>query len=122
HFDERVELCCCCCKGYAARANSDWPTTRGDLGEGGIRTLDNSKELIYTVLVEEVRPHDFVARALAFPNLLALADTADEAIARVRSLLSYQVRDAKAHGEPVPVDVPQDCRDGQRCVTVTIAA
>lgn len=30
------------------------------------------KELIYTLQIEEVRPSDFVARAVAFPNLLAL--------------------------------------------------
>ena len=84
-----------------------------------------TQEFVYTVLVEEVRPHDFVARPLAFPTLLALGDTADEAIARATSLLGYLVRDARAHGEPLPTDVPGSvalAAPRHQHVSVTIAA
>jgi hypothetical protein len=112
-----------CSERYAARAVSDWTSDQKEaLGEGGARMSNSTQELVYTVRVEQVRPHDFVARALAFPNQLALGDTADEAIARVRSLLSYQVRDARAHGESVPPDVTQGCGEGHDCIAVTIAA
>ena len=80
------------------------------------------EQLVYTVQVNEVRPGDFVARALAFPNLIALGDTADEAVTRATSLLSYQVRDARAHGEPIPADVTRAPNAGQCCIAVTIAA
>jgi predicted RNase H-like HicB family nuclease len=78
------------------------------------------RELTYVIQVDEVRPGDFVARALAFPNLLALGDSEAEAIARATSLLRYQIRDAQARGEPVPTDVP-GVPAGTRRVTVTSA-
>jgi predicted RNase H-like HicB family nuclease len=78
-------------------------------------------ELRYTLQVDEVRPGDFVARALAFPNQLSLGDSEAEAVARATSLLHYQIRDARARGEPVPADVPND-HVHARWITVTIAA
>jgi hypothetical protein len=63
------------------------------------------RELIYTLQVDEVRPGDFVARALAFPNVLALGDSEAEPARRAVSLLHYQIRDAHARGEPAPTDV-----------------
>ncbi|MBV9354401.1 MAG: hypothetical protein JO023_02625 [Chloroflexi bacterium] len=77
-------------------------------------------ELSYTVLVDEVRPGDFVARALAFPNQLSLGDSEAEAVARATSLLRHQVRDARARGEPVPADVAGDHADARR-ITVSVA-
>jgi predicted RNase H-like HicB family nuclease len=77
-------------------------------------------ELIYTVQVDELRPGDFVARALAFPNQLALGDTEAEAVARATSLLQHQIRDACARGEPAPGDVISGHVDGRR-VTITVA-
>jgi predicted RNase H-like HicB family nuclease len=84
--------------------------------------VTRENELIYTLQVEEVRPSDFVARALAFPNLLALGDTADEAITRATSLLTYQVRDARAHGDPIPSDVADTKTAGAQLVAIRIAA
>jgi predicted RNase H-like HicB family nuclease len=77
-------------------------------------------ELTYTVQVNELRPGDFVARALAFPNQLALGDTEAEAVARATSLLQYQIRDACARGEPVPCDVTSGHVGGRR-VTIAVA-
>src|SRR5262249_41122398 len=83
---------------------------------------NTDSELTYTLQVEEVRPGDFVARALAFPNLLALGDTPDQAITRAPSLLTYQVRDARAHGEPLPRDVSDAGAAGRSLVVVRVAA
>jgi predicted RNase H-like HicB family nuclease len=81
------------------------------------------EELVYTVQVDEVRPGDFVARALAFPSLLALGDTEAEAVARATSLLGYQVRDTRAQGDPLPADVTtQRGAAGRRWVAVRVAA
>jgi predicted RNase H-like HicB family nuclease len=79
------------------------------------------RELRYTVQVDEVRPGDFVARALAFPNQLSLGDSEAEAVARATSLLRYQIRDAQARGEPVPADVTSDHADARR-IMVSVAA
>ncbi len=79
------------------------------------------RELLYTVQVDEVQRGDFVARALAFPNLLALGDTEAEAVARATSLLRYQIRDARARDEPVPADVTGE-HAGARRVGVSVAA
>ena len=81
-----------------------------------------NQELIYTVPVDELRSRDFVARALAFPQLLAQGDTAEEAIERITSLLTYQVRDARQHGEQVPADVMGAGDTAQQLVAVRVAA
>ncbi len=75
------------------------------------------QEISYTLQIDEVRPGDFVARALVFPNLLAPGDTADGAIARARSLLTYYARDAR-QGEPIPDDITDGHAPGRQRVTV----
>ena len=50
------------------------------------------RELIYTVHVDQLRPGDFVARALAFPNVLALGDTEAEAVTRATGSRSRRAR------------------------------
>jgi predicted RNase H-like HicB family nuclease len=81
------------------------------------------EELVYTVQVDEVRPGDYVARALAFPSLLALGDTEAEAVGRATSLLGHQVRDARAQGDPLPADVRTQRRAaGRHWVSVRVAA
>jgi hypothetical protein len=77
------------------------------------------REVIYTVQVDQVRPGDFVARALAFPNVLALGDTEAEAVSRAASPLHYQIRDARAREEPAPTDVSSGYA-GARQVKVSV--
>ena len=87
-----------------------------------MHTQDVGQELVYTLQLQELRPGDFVARLPAFPNVLAVADTAEEAVARATTLVHYEVRDARAHGQPLPADVPRDAADGRRRVSIHIPA
>jgi predicted RNase H-like HicB family nuclease len=79
-------------------------------------------ELTFTVQVEQVQPGAFVARVLALPNLLTLGDTGEQAIARAREVLGYYVRQARARGEPAPIDRPDRCVASAACVPVNVAA
>jgi predicted RNase H-like HicB family nuclease len=95
------------------------------VGEGArtnVHTQDVGQDVIYTLQLQELRPGDFVARLPAFPNMLALGDTAEQAVARATTLVSYEVRDARARGEALPADVSREPAAGRRRVSIHIAA
>jgi predicted RNase H-like HicB family nuclease len=81
---------------------------------------NDDRLLEYTLQVCELRPGDFVARAAAFPSLVALGETADAAIGRAMSLLTCEVRDVRSYGEAVPVDARGELGAGQWRVVVRI--